>query len=120
MATNSQVCFHRWLFANPVKPHWCITGPVGPLESTNQNWLGANLLLMAILVYPVVCVHPSHLLGAQNHCLCPNGRESPHSACPSTPTALPPPTPLSPTHPLIHDTCDITGIVKTISKTSSK
>ena len=41
MAIDGQVCFHRWLFADPVKPSWCITGPVGPLGSTNQNRAGA-------------------------------------------------------------------------------
>ena len=38
MAIDSQVYFHRWLFADPIKLYWCITGPVGPLGSTNQNW----------------------------------------------------------------------------------
>ena len=42
------VCFHRWLFANPVKPHECITGPVGPLGSTNQYCCGVKLLTMFI------------------------------------------------------------------------
>ena len=59
---GNQVCFPRHLFANPVKPSWCITGPVGPLGSTNQNWLGAKLLPMAISIYPVVCVLPCRLL----------------------------------------------------------
>ena len=31
MSIDSQVCFHRWLFADAVRPRWCITGPVGPL-----------------------------------------------------------------------------------------
>ena len=44
VAIDSQVCFYRWLFANPVRPRWCITGPDGPLRSTNQNWLCARLL----------------------------------------------------------------------------
>ena len=84
MAIDSQVCLHRRLFADPVKPSWCITGPVGPLVSTNQNWLGAKLLSMAVLIHPVVCVHPCRLLRAQHHCLWPNGREGPPSACPPT------------------------------------
>ena len=86
VAIDSQVCFHRWLFADPVKLHWCITEPVGSLGSTNQNWLGVKLLPMAVLIYPVVCVHPCRLLRTQHHCLCPNGRENPPSACPPTPT----------------------------------
>ena len=106
MAIDSQVCFHRWLFANPVKPRRCITGPVGPLGSTNQNWLGAKLLPMAVLIYPVVCVHPCRLLKTQHHCLWSNGRENLLSACPPTPTHS----------PLISDTRGITGVVKNCPK----
>ena len=109
MAIDSQVCFHRQLFANTVKPSWCITGPMEPLGSTNQNWCGVKLLPMLILAHSVDCVRLCHLLRAMHHCLCPNGREGPPSACPP---------PL--THPpLILDTRDITGVVKTISKTSN-
>ena len=70
-----QICFHRRLFTDPVKSRWYITGPVGPLGSTNQNWLGAKLLPMAVSICPVVCVHPCYLLGTQHHCLWPNGKE---------------------------------------------
>ena len=95
VAIDIQVCFHRQFFANLVKPSWCITGPVGPLGSTNQNWLGAKLLPMPVSIYPVVCVHPCCLLRAQHHCLWPDSRESLPSACTPTPT-----TPrLLPTHP---------------------
>ena len=90
LGIDSQVCFHRQLFANPVWPCWCITGPVGPLGSTNQNWLGAKLLPMAILIYPVVCVHLCCLLRTQHHCLWPNGREGLPSAFPPAPTTLHP------------------------------
>ena len=86
MAMDGQVCFHRWLFAYPVKPCWCITGPVGPLGSTNLNWLCVRLLPMAVSVYLAVCVHSCRLLGIQHYCLWLNGREGPHSACPPTPT----------------------------------
>ena len=103
LALDSQVCFHRWLFADPVKPSWCITGPVGPLGSTNQNWLGAKLLPMAVSIHPVVCVHPCRLLRAQYHCLWPNGREGLPSACP-------------PTHPLISVIHDITALKKLSQK----
>ena len=110
MAIDSQVCFHRWLFANPVKPNWCITGSVEPLRCTKQNRCGFKLLLlMSVLTYPVDCVHLCHLLRAQHHCLCSNVREGLPSACPSTLTT---PTLLPPTCPLIYDTCDITGVVK--------
>ena len=106
MAIGSQVCFHRQHFADPVKPSWCITGPIGPLGRINQNWLGAKLLPMAISIYPVVCVHPCCLLRAQHHRLWPNNEEGPPSACP------PAPTPDTSHPPLISAICDITGVVK--------
>ena len=112
---DSQVYFHRWLFANPVKPCWCIMGPMKPLGSTNQNWRGVKLLPMPILTYPADCVHICHLVKMQYHCLCPNGRENPPLACPPTPTT---PAPLPPTHLLIQDTHDITGVVKILSQKS--
>ena len=99
MAIDSQVCFYRRLFADPVKLSCCITRPLRPLGSINQNWLGAKLLPMTVLIYPVICVHPCHLLRTQHHYLCPNDRENPPSACPLT---------LSP-----HD---ITGVVKNYLK----
>ena len=111
VATDSQVCFHRWHFANYVKLSWCITGPVELLGHTNQYGCGVKLLPMSVLTNPVDCVHLCHLLRAQHHCLCSNGREGPLSACPPTPT-----TPLPPTHPLILDTYDITGVVQNYLK----
>ena len=124
VAIDCQVCFHRWLFANPVKLYWTITGPVGPLGSTNQNWLGARLLPMAISIYPVVCVHSCHQLEALHHCLWPNVREGPPLACQHTSMPLSPspthilPQPLLPpttlflttppsTHPLPHPPLDL-------------
>ena len=94
MAVDGQVCFHRRPFADPVKPSWCITGHVGSLGSINQILLSAKLLPMAVSIYPVVCVHPCHLLRAQHYCLWSNGKEGSPSACPPTP---PPPSP--PIHP---------------------
>ena len=95
---HHQICFHRQLFADTAKPCWCITRPVAPLGSTNQNGLGARLLLISVLIYPVVCVHSWCLLGTQHHCLWPNGREDLPSACPPTPTA-------SSHHPLPYKQC---------------
>ena len=112
---DSQICFHRRLFADLVKSSWYITGPVGSLGSTNQNWLDAKLLAMAALIYPVVCIHPCCLLRTQQHCLWPNGRKSLPSACPRIPTS---PAPFCLLTPFISATRDITGVVKTISKTS--
>ena len=113
LAIDSQVCFHRRLFANRVKPNWCITGPTGPLGSTNQNWLYAKLLPMVVSIYPVVCVHPCRLPGTQHYCLCSNGRDSLPPAC-HPPTRTTPSHPLPPVHPLISAICDITGPVKNL------
>ena len=113
MAIDGQVCFHGWLFANPVRPCWCITGSVGPLESNNQNWLCVRLMPMAVSVYPVVCVHSCRLLGTQHYCLWPNGRKGPPSACPPTPCT---PCSLPPTHSFISDTRYITVAVKNYLK----
>ena len=66
---------------------------------------------MAVSIYPVVCVHSCHLLRAQHHCLWPNGRKGPPSACPPTPTTHPP------IHlPLISAIHDITVVVKNYLK----
>ena len=97
LAIDSWACFHEQLFAGPIKLRWYITGPVGPLGSTNQNWLGARLLPIAISIYPVVCVHPSYLLKAQHHCLWPLASWPTRPGHPSP--AIP--HPLPPTHPLI-------------------
>ena len=73
MTIHSQVCFHRWLFADRVRPHWCITGPVGPLGCTNQSWCGVKLPTMSVSTHPVGCVHICHLLRGQHHSMHPNG-----------------------------------------------
>ena len=73
-----------------------------PLGSTTQNWYGVKLLPVSVSTYPVDCVHLCHLLRAQHHCLCPNGREDLPLACPpSHPHSLP---------SLIRDICDITRV----------
>ena len=54
--------FTDGFFADPVKPHWCITELVEPLGSTNQSWCGVKLLTMSISTHPVDCVHICHLL----------------------------------------------------------
>ena len=59
VAKDSKVCFHKWLFDDLVKLHWYIIRFVGPLVSTDQNLWDANLLPMAVLIYPVVGVHTS-------------------------------------------------------------
>ena len=102
----------RWLFINPVKWHWCITGPVEPIVSNNQKWWSVKLLPMSILTYPVGCVHFCYLAKTQHHCLCPIVKKGSPSVCPPTRTSSPPP---SHPPPLIHGTHNITGVVKTIS-----
>ena len=52
MAKDGQVCFHRRLFANPLKPQRCTTEPVRPLDGINKDVNGAKLLLMATSIYP--------------------------------------------------------------------
>ena len=99
----------------PVKPSWCIAGPRGSLGSTNQNWLCARLLPMAVSIYPVVCVHSCRLLGTQHYCLCSNGSFCPPGAC----HPPPPPPATTPRHhppPPINAIRDITGPVKNYLK----
>ena len=80
---------------------------VGQLGSTNQNCWDAKLLPMSVSISPVYCVHLCHLLRTQHHCLCPHGRKNPPNyTC--TPSAL-----LS---PFIHNTCDITEVIKNYLK----
>ena len=110
VAIDSQVCFHRWLFADPAKLYWCITGPV-LLGSNNQNWWDTKLLPMAVSIYPVVCIYPCCLLRAQHRCLWPNGRENTPLTC------LPTPTTPTPSHlPLTYNTHDIKGVPEKLSQ----
>ena len=105
---SSQVCFHRQLFANPVKLRWCITSPVGPLGSTNQNWLYARLLPMTISIYLVFFYIPA-AYWEHSTTVCALMARRAHLRLAHPP---PPPPPLPPTHLLISNTCDITGFVK--------
>ena len=104
MAKDGQVCFHRRLFANPVKPQRCTTEPVRPLDGINKDVGGAKLLLMTTSAYRVDCACICPLLKTQHHCLCPNGRCNPPSAS------------LPPTHPLIHAIPHITVTVKKVAQ----
>ena len=138
MAKDGQVCFHRGLFADPVKPQRCTTEPVRPLDGINKDVGGAKLLQTPTFVYPVDCTCICPLLKTQHHCqLCPNGSCNPPSAShppppprhhpPTRPpliharplyTPTHPPTPYTrqPTHPLIHAIPDITVTVKKLLK----
>ena len=106
MAKDGQVCFHRKLFVNPVKPQRCTTKPVRPLDGINKDVGGAKLLLTTTSVYLVHCACICPLLKTQHHCLCPNGTCNPPAA------SHPPP----PAHPLIHAIPDITVIVKKVAQ----
>ena len=108
MAKDGQVCLHRKLFANPVKPQRYTTEPVRSLDGINKDVSGATPLLMTTSVYHVDCVCVSPLLKMQHHCLCPNGSCNLPSA-----SHMPPP-PFS--HPLIHATHDITVTVKKVAQ----
>ena len=109
MAKDGQVCFHRRLFADPVKSQRCTREPVRPLDGINKDVGGAKLLLMTTSVYPVDCTCICPLLKTQHHCLCPNGWCNPPSAF--HPPPLPPPA-----HPLIHTIPDITVTVKKVAQ----
>ena len=54
-AIDSQVCFHRWSFADPVKPRRSTTGSMGPLMGTNKAAWGVKLLLTTVSSYQVDC-----------------------------------------------------------------
>ena len=43
MAKDGQVCFHRRLFADPLKLQRCIIEPVRPLDGINKDVGGAKL-----------------------------------------------------------------------------
>ena len=127
MTIHNQVCFHRRLFANCVKPHGCITGPVGPLGCTNQSWCGVKLLTMSVLTHPVGCVHICDLLRRQHHSMHPNGSFCLPLACqPPPPPSRHPTTSHLPTsytqHPLYYRGCKkrhplyYRGCKKTVSK----
>ena len=107
MAKDGQVCFHRRLFADPVKPQRCTAEPVRPLDGINKDVGGTKLLLTTTAVYPVDCACICPLLKTQHHCLCPNGRCNPPS------TSHPPP---PPPHPLIRAISDITVAVKKVAQ----
>ena len=71
VAIDNQMCFHRWLFANPVKPTLSATGPVEPLESTNHVWYQTT----ANVHLDLSCGLCTSLLPTTT--VCPNGREGP-------------------------------------------
>ena len=53
MAIDDQVCFHRRVFAVPVKPSKYTTGSVGPVNGINKDVSGVRLLSATASTYPV-------------------------------------------------------------------
>ena len=100
MTKDGQVCFHRRLFADPVKPQRCTTESVRPLDGIDKDVGSAKLLLTTTSVYPVDCACIYPLLKTQNHCVLMEGV-----------THL-----WLPTHPLIHTIPDITVAVKKVAQ----
>ena len=98
MAIDGQVCFHRWLFANPVKPPRRATGSMDPVNDINKDVSDARLQPTTVLSYPVDRICFCHLLKTQHCCLYPNGRynlplathlpQPPISPLPTCPTPI--------------------------------
>ena len=84
---DSQVCFFRWLFSDPLKPRGCISWTVWPLRCINKTAWGAKLILMADLAYPMSCASLGHLLMAEHCQLCLNV----YFSLPTAPHLPPPP-----------------------------
>ena len=89
IAIDGQVCFHWRLIADPVKPQWYNTGPVGPVSGTNKDVTGARLLWTTVSTCPVDWVPFCHLLKTQHCSPCPYGRFN----LPPATHLPPPPTP---------------------------
>ena len=53
MVIDGQVCFHRRLFANTLKPPRWTTWSVEPANGFNKDVSGARLLPMMVSTYPV-------------------------------------------------------------------
>ena len=77
LATDGQVCLHKHLFSEPVKPWRWTMLLVQPMNSINKDVCGTKLLPATVLTYPVDCVCFCHLLETQHYCLCPNGKYLP-------------------------------------------
>jgi len=113
MAIDKKVCFYRWLFADPIKPHRTNTDPVKPLGCINRVTCGAKLfqLMSALLVVWSGLLWPSVWPTVYTTWL-------PMSEGIINPPTLPflPAYPLLPAHPLICGICDISGSVQNISQ----
>ena len=81
LTIDGQACFHRRLFADPVKPLRCTTGSVEPVNGNNKD-VGEAMQTAAsnCLNYPVDWICFCYLLKIQHCCLCPNGSYNPPPA----------------------------------------
>ena len=84
---DGQVCFHWRFIVNPVKPPWCNTGSLGPVNGINKDATGAKLLPTTASTCPVDWVTFCYLLKTQHCCLCPYGRFNPIAATHSPPSS---------------------------------
>ena len=68
-----QVCFHRWPFANSVKPWRSTIGPVGPVSGINKDVCDYKLLPTTASAYMLsnVFVSVTYILKTQHCYLCP-------------------------------------------------
>ena len=55
IAIDGQVCFYWRFIVNPVKPPWCTTGFVGPVNGINKDVTGAKLLPMFVSTCLCLC-----------------------------------------------------------------
>ena len=116
-AIDSQVCFHRRSFVNPIKPWRSTTRSMGPLMGTNKAAWSVKLLLMTVL---------SHQ-GWLWQCLCPAEDiallfASLWMVLPAfgfPPTSNIQPTPLLPAYPLWTSSLILQEFKKLSQKTSS-
>ena len=109
MAIDSQVCFHRRSFADPVKQRQSTTESMGPLMGTYKAAWGVKLLLTIVSSCKVDCGSFCALLKTQHYCLPPCGWCCPPASHPPS-FSRPPP---------IYFIPDIARVEKTITKTSS-
>ena len=85
IAIDGQLCFYWWLIADPVKPPWCTTWSVGPVNGINKDVTGVRLLPTTVWTCLVDWVPFCHLLKTQHCYLCRYGRFNPPLAIQPSP-----------------------------------
>ena len=96
-ATNSQVCFHRHHFCDPVNSWQSSMECVVPLARTNKATLGIKLPSATVLAWQVNCGCLCTSMNTQWLLFCSNVWKNP----PTAPHLPPPPTPSHPPTPYI-------------------